>query len=115
MNMVSLLTAFGIGSVITALVQSWLSRRYQTDERRFREKQQAYVGLLEAYHRAAVEMSDKAAKEFAYWQMRCSLVAPLSVRAAIQRVIDTNDDKQGRALAHQKMEEEMRRDLGVEK
>jgi hypothetical protein len=115
MSLISLLTAFGMGSIITALVQSWLSRRSQTDERRFREKQQAYIGLLEAYHRAATERTAEAAKNFAYWQMRSSLVAPLAVRLAVQKVIDTNEDKQGRALAQQEMEEEMRKDLGVTK
>jgi hypothetical protein len=59
---IPLLTAFGLGSIATAFIQSWLARRSLDNERAFREKQAAYIGLLEAYHRAAVEGSDEASK-----------------------------------------------------
>lgn len=112
-NLIPLITAFGLGSVVSALIQSWLSRRLTNDERRFREKQAAYVGLLEAYHRAAVEGTDEAGKAFAYWQMRCELVAPESVREAIRRITATNDDRHGRDAAHRDMQVAMRADLGI--
>ncbi len=115
MIIISLLTAFGLGTVIAALIQSWLSRKSQNEDRRFKEKQSAYIGLLEAYRRAAIERTDEAGKHFAYWQMRCALVAPKPVRDAIQRVKDTNDDISGRASANEQMEAAMRSDLGVTK
>jgi len=114
-QLIPLLTAFGLGSVVTALVQAWLTRRSQEDERRFREKQGAYVGLLEAYHRAAVEGTDDAAKAFAYWQMRCELVAPEAVRDAIRRIVETNDDRAGRDIAHADLKASMRIDLRITK
>ena len=49
-QILSLITAFGLGSIVTALIQSWLAQRAMKGERSFREKQAAYVGLLEAYH-----------------------------------------------------------------
>lgn len=110
---VPLLTAFGLGSIVTAFINAWLSRRSQRDERAFREKQTAYVGLLEAYHRAAVEGTDEASKLFAYWQMRCELVAPESVREAIRRIVATNDDRKGREDADADMKTAMRADLGI--
>ncbi|MDP4033436.1 MAG: hypothetical protein Q8P60_11390 [Pseudorhodobacter sp.] len=67
MNILSLLAAFGLGSVVTALFQSWLAQRSKQGERRFREKQAAYIGLPEAYYRAAVEGTYEAAKNFALW------------------------------------------------
>jgi hypothetical protein len=100
---------------VTALIQSWLSQRSNQDERRFREKQAAYIGLLEAYHRAAVEGPDEAAKNFALWQMRCELVAPEAVRRAIERIVETNEDREGRIKAHDELKAAFRTDLGIAK
>ena len=115
MNLLSLLTAFGLGSVVTALIQSWLTQRSKQDERRFREKQAAYIGLLEAYHRAAVEGTNEAAKNFALWQMRCELVAPEAVRRAIHRLIETNECREDREKAHDELKAALRADLGIAK
>ncbi len=115
MNILSLLTAFGLGSVVTALIQSLLAQRSKQDERRFREKQAAYIGLLEAYHRATVEGTDEAAKNFALWQMRCELVAPEAVRGAIERIVETNEDRAGRTKAHDELKAVFRTDLGIAK
>lgn len=112
---IPLLTAFGLGSVIAALLQAHFNNLNQTNKRRFEEKKEAYIGLLEAYHRAAVEGTDDAAKHFAYWQMRCELVAPDLVRKAIERIVETNDDPRARSSAHDALKETLRRDLNVEK
>ena len=112
-QIIPLLTAFGLGSVVTAFVNAWLSRRSQRDERAFREKQSAYVGLLEAYHRAAVEGTDETSKAFAYWQMRCELVALEPVRDAIRQIVSTNEDRAGREAADTDMKRAMRADLGI--
>lgn len=114
-QLIPLITAFGLGSIVTALVQSWLSRRSALDERAFREKQAAYIGLLEAFQRAAVEGTDEAAKAFAYWQTRCELVAPESVRDAIFRITETNDNRVARKVAFNDMKEAMRGDLRITK
>ncbi|MFT8952715.1 MAG: hypothetical protein ABF979_10635 [Gluconobacter sp.] len=112
-EIVSLLTAFGVGSIVTAVIQSWLTQKGKQDKRRFQEKQTPYVGLLEAYHKAAVGGTEDAGKQFAYWQMRCELVASESVRDAISRIVMTNDDRQGRQVAHEDMKKAMRDDLGI--
>ncbi len=111
---VSLIAAFGLGSLLTTLAQSWLSNRTQMNHRSFEERKQAYIGLLEAYHRAAVEGTPKAAKNFAYWQMRCDLVAPNNVRKAIEEIISTNDDIDARHIAHDQLKKALRSDLGFE-
>ena len=107
----SLLTAFGLGSVLTTLVQSWLSNRANRFNRMFDERKEAFIGLLEAYHKAAVEPSDLNSKNFAYWQMRCELVASNNVKIKIQDVVNTNNDQQARYVAHDAMKEAMRNDL----
>jgi hypothetical protein len=115
MNLIQFISAFGLGAVVTALVQAWLSRRTDILKRNFLEKKECYVGLLEAYHRAAVENTSQAAKNFGYWQMRCELVAPDEVRRAIQEIINTNDDQQARNIAHENLKKMLRRDMGVAK
>jgi hypothetical protein len=112
-ELIPLLTAFGLGSIVTALVQSWTTRRAHIADRSFDERKAAYIGLLEAYEDAAVGYSDAAAKRFAYWQVRCDLVAPKAVRDAAARIVATNDDPTGRNAATNALIEAMRADLGV--
>ena len=112
---ISLVTAFGLGSIVTAIVQSFLTNRDRIETRNFEERKSAYIGLLEAYHRAAIEGTDEAAKNFGFWQMRCELVAPRPVRDAIERIVETNDDQNGRFHAHEALKEALRNDLGVAK
>ena len=69
---------------------------------------------FEAYHRVAVEGIDKARLNFAHWQMRCELIAPRGARDAIQDVIDTNDRPEARLIAHEKLQQVLRKDLGIE-
>jgi hypothetical protein len=114
-HIIPLLTAFGLGTIVAAIVQAWLNNRSKSDDRRFQEKQTAYIGLLEAYHRAAVEGTDETSKLFAYWQMRCELVGSKAVREAIQRIIDTNDDREARQKAHAYLKLVLRADLGITK
>ena len=47
--------------------------------------------------------------------MRCELVAPESVRDAIRRIVETNDDRAGREQADRDMKVAMRADLGITK
>src|ERR1044072_8731225 len=110
-QMLPLFAAFGLGSVVTAFVQAWLTNRTRRFDRGFAEKQAAYVGLLEAYHHAAVEGTDETSKRFAYWQMRCELVASEAVRDAIRRIAETNDDPEGRLRADRDLRMAMRADL----
>lgn len=118
MDFIQFISAAGlggiVGSLLTVFVQSWLSNKQYIANRNFQEKKEAYTGLLEAYHKAAVEGTDTAAKNFAYWQMRCELVSPQNVRGSIQKIVDTNDDKSGRYVAHEALKDVMRKDLGVE-
>ena len=113
MTIIALLTAFGLGSVITVLTQALITNYTKKFDRSFEERKAAYIGLLEAYHRAAVEGTDTAAKNFAYWQIRCELVAPRQVRDAIARIVETNDDRLGRVQAHEALKDALRIDLKI--
>ena len=110
---VSLLTAAGLGSIATLLVQFYLSNRKDFLKRVIAERREAFIGLLSALHRAGVEKTDSAAKEFAYWQMRCELVASKDVIEAIQDIINTNENRELRLIALEKLKDSMRKDLGI--
>jgi len=92
-----------------------LAQQGQKKQRNFDERKAAYIGLLEAYHRAAVENNDDAAKEFAFWQMRCEIVGPENIRKAIFDIVASNDDPAARTYAHENLKQAMRSDLGVSK
>ncbi|WP_319413243.1 hypothetical protein [uncultured Cohaesibacter sp.] len=113
MDIISLVGAFGVGAIVSTFAQSWLNDRAAKRKLAFQEKKEAFVGLLEAYQKAAVEPSDKASKNFAYWQMRCELVSSSQVTEAIQKIIDTNDDIEARYIAHEQLKFAMRLDLGL--
>ena len=113
MSVITLLTAFGAGSVITAFVQWYFNSRTANQTRNFNEKKEAYVGLLEAYREVAIEGTDSAAKNFAYWQLRCELVSPQSLRSAIRQLIESPPNTTARQEAHDLLQNEMRLDLGV--
>jgi len=110
---ISLIAAAGLGSIFTTFIQGRLISRRDNEKRKFEEKKEAYVGLLRSFHDAAVERSDKASKEFAFWQLRCELVSPSIVREAIQGIVNTNEDPSARSIAYDKLKDALRDDLGI--
>ncbi len=119
MDYLEIISVAGLGGILgsfitTAFQYHWNHKSYVTS-RNFEEKKEAYIGLLDSYHKAAIEPSDRASKEFAFWQMRCDLVAPSHVRAAIQNIVDTNENRDKRYIAHENLKEELRKDLSVSK
>ncbi len=43
------LTAFGVGSIFSVAVQTYLTQRAATKQRNFQEKKEAYVGVLDSF------------------------------------------------------------------
>lgn len=111
--MLQLLSTFGLGALTVAIVQFFMTIYRDQKTLQFKEKKEAYLGLLEAYHLAAVTPSPEASKNFALWQMRCELVGSSEVIKSIQEIIDTNEDYAKRSIAHEKMKVAMRKDLKV--
>lgn len=119
MEIVQLLSAAGIGGIIgsllTTIVQSWLAHKSYLTNRNFQEKKEAYVGLWSSHLNIEKKDDDSARRAFIYWHMRCELVAPLSVRQAIQKVIDSNDGIiADRLQSNEELREVMRKDLGIQ-
>jgi hypothetical protein len=79
-----------IGAVITTFLQSWLSQKSAMNERRFREKMDAYVNLLYAMHKSEVEVSPGTAKLVGHWTNVIDLVGSAAVRRCCLRLQATN-------------------------
>ncbi len=109
----SLLAAFGLGSIITTMVQSFLSARASKRQLSYNEGKEAYIGLLKAYRRAAAEQTKVASIEAEYWRFRCELVAPKSVRDAVDMLFESERKSSARAEAEELMKAAFRNDLGV--
>lgn len=81
----------GFGTLINTAYSDWRTRAAKRTDRLYEEKRNAYLGLLDALHKAAVEPSDAASKAFALWQTRCNLFGSEEVSLYAQRIIDTNN------------------------
>ena len=122
MGILQILSAAGIGgivgSLLTTLVQAWISHRSYLSNRNFQEKKEAYIGFLEALHRSQVERTSEAALTAGHWQNRCELVGAIEVRRLIQRITETNPMGNGthpdRPTVISDLKAAMRKDLGVQ-
>lgn len=110
-DVIQILAAFGVGTIVATVLQYFFNERAKRKTVAFQEKKDAFIGLLEAYHKAAVEPSDKHSKDFAYWQMRCELVGRDETIEAIQGIVDSNDNKISRNEFHEKLKRTMRSEL----
>lgn len=114
-DILQLIAAFGLGTIVSTIVQVWVNYVVAKKRLRFDEKKEAYIGLLRAYHRALVEGNDNKTKEFSYWHIRCDLVGSKQVRRSIEEILDTNDPsvREARKKAHDELMIGMRKDLGI--
>lgn len=71
--------AFGVGTLVSSVATHFMSRRATTNDRWYQERREAYLGLLNALHNAAVHSSDENSKAYALWQTRCTLFGSPSV------------------------------------
>lgn len=106
-----LLAGLGIGSLLKSVVDHVIARRMATDDRLYREKREAYLGLLDALHRAAVAPSNESSKNFAVWQTRCRLFGSPDVAHYSQEMVETNENQVEREQVFQSLIEAMKTDL----
>ena len=107
----SLLAGLGFGSILTTIVQFFFYNKKERKARLYNEKKEAYLGLLEVLHRAAVEPSDKHAKAYALWQMRCELVGSIEVIKAVAGVAESEPGSEKRSKYFELLKSSMRKDL----
>lgn len=107
-----------VGSAITIMLQAWLSRRAARDDRQYRERKEAYVGLLNAIHRSEVEGTPEAAMHVGHWMNVCDLVASGEVLNETRLLLETNPQSDGsahpeRPIVLSRLKQAMRKDLGT--
>lgn len=85
-----LIGGLGIGSFLTKVTDHFLNRQSRTRDRLYQEKREAYLGLLDALHRAAVQPSNENSKAYALWQTRVQLFGSPEAAKAAQGIVDTN-------------------------
>ena len=113
MELVSVLIGgLGIGSLLTALVNHIIARRAVTSDRLYAEKREAYLGLLNALHQAAVHPSNENSKQYALWRTRCDLFGSTAVVEQAQEMVETNDGpRENRHAAFRSLVDAMKADL----
>ena len=117
MNILPILSAFGLGAIVTTAVQSWLSMRAEFIKRKFQEKKEAYLGLLNAIHESEISQTDAAAKYVGVWLDRVELVGSQEAINPSRRLLETNPQngnahpERPRVLSD--LKSAMRKDLGV--
>jgi hypothetical protein len=119
MNIIQFLSAFGLGAIVAAVVQAWLSHRSYVSKRNFEEKKETYIGFLDALHQSEVERTEEAALNVGHWQNRIQLVGSRNVIEGCERIRETNPISGSvhpeRPKVLRDLKEAMRRDLGVTK
>lgn len=115
MDIISIISAAGIGGIIgsllTTIAQYWLSQKSNIENRKFQEKKEAYIGLIEAYRMACLKSGLTEKNNFAYWAVRCDFVAPCEIRNLIEQMKTQNYDQQ--EVAFDKIRQLMREDLDI--
>ncbi len=106
------ITGLGLGAVLKSFIDFYINKSTSRKKVQYAEMREAYVGLLDALHKAAIEPSAINAKNFALWQTRIQLFGSSDVQEAVQGIIDTNDGpRTERDKYFNKMIAAMRKDL----
>jgi hypothetical protein len=118
-SIIEFLSAFGLGAIVTTLIQAYLSNLAYVSKRNFDEKKESFVGFLDAMHRSEIERSDEAAKNVGHWQNRIELVGSQAVVRCCIAMTETNPTKgvvhPNRPRVLIELKEAKRKDLGVTK
>ena len=112
MDWQSLLGFVGIGSLLTVLVQAWISSRAVKKERQRLERKEAYIGLLEAWVRQEnLGFSGETLRDVGHWVLRVELVASDSVLKALRNWVSSTPGSSDRSAATDALKNAMREDL----
>jgi len=118
MTIVQFLSAFGLGAIVTALIQAWLSHRSYIAKRNFQEKKEAYVGFLDGILKTDVEQNQENASYLSNWFNRIELVGSPEVVDLCKRFKETNPVNNKihpeRPKVFENLKNAMRKDLKVD-
>ena len=110
-TILGIFAGLGVGSILTTIIQFCFKTKSEKRERLYQEKKKSYIGLLNALHTAAVAPSERHAKEYALWQMRCDLVGSEEVIKAAADIAETLPGTKERHKFFEMLISSMRKDL----
>ena len=112
MEFLSIITAFGLGSILTSFVQWFVANRSTIKQRKYDERKEAYVGLLESWVRQEKEnFSGTSELDVGHWLLRSQLVASENVYSLLESWGDTVPGADDRVEITKKLKSAMRDDL----
>lgn len=112
-TLVTFLSGLGLGSVITMIIKHSLEQKSKLKEVWLLDYKQACDGLLDAYREVALSNSDKAKKQFTFYELKMKLYASNNVVKAIEEFKESAPNSMERKKAEDKMLYAMRNDLGL--
>ena len=107
------LGGLGIGSVITAVVQHWLSQRGKKEDNRFTERKNAFDRFWDAAYALTDGATNEKNKQFGICIRKVELVASQPTVQALKRFVDSAPGTDERTKGEIDLKGAMRRDLGV--
>jgi hypothetical protein len=122
MDIIQLFSAAGIGGIIgsllTTVVQSWLSHKSHLTNRNFQEKKEAYINLLDAMYKSETEPNGTTALYCGLCVNKCELVASKEVVELLYKYRETNPINGAvhpdRPSVMRALKDAMRKDLSVD-
>ncbi|HZJ81361.1 MAG TPA: hypothetical protein VFC95_01560 [Guyparkeria sp.] len=107
---------FGVGAIISQIVQYLLAQRAKKAERRTEELKEVFSGLLAAQASVIKNSNSMEHKiEFALWEARVQLVASPEISKRIEEMKATGPHSDDRQIAIDAMLQAMRNELGIAK
>lgn len=110
-DILQMLTAFGVGSIVATAFQFFLSNRAAEKKHIYYERKEAYIGLIESWKRQDIEgHNPDTIRDVAHWQLRCELVASSSVYEKLL-LWDETTGTDARPAITKALKKAMRKDL----
>ena len=107
----TLLGGFGVGSLLTTIVNHFLAKKSEAAEKRYQEKREAYIGMTRALYDSEIEPGPKNEKMFGYYLNVAKIFGTKKVVIAAQKVIESKPHSQERDFALNEFYEAMKTDL----
>ncbi len=112
MDIISYLTVFGAGSLLTALIQIYLNNKSKLRQRQYDERKEAYIGLLESWVRQENDgFTDASHLDVGHWHLRAMLVASTEVFGHLEMWQDSKPGSDQRMGVTDRLKLAMRDDL----
>jgi len=116
MDIISLISAAGLGAIFATIIQSWLTEKREKRQRVYQEKKDAYLGFLNAMYVAEIEPTEENSRRGGYWMNVSKIVGSKKVNALLEQHLSTNPVNgkvhPDRPMVLKELYAAMRKDLG---